>query len=44
MVICRVQVKVIRRVPYLPYASPVTLAEVKAAYLSSSGHVDYVAP
>lgn len=44
VVTCRVQVKVIGRFPHLPYASPIIPAEVKAAHLSGSGHVDYVAP
>ena len=44
MVTRRVQVKVIRRFPHLPYASPVIPADMKAAHLSGSGHVDYVAP
>ena len=40
----RVQVKIIRHFPYLPYASPVIPADMKAAHLSGSGHIDYVAP
>lgn len=40
----RVQVKVMWSFPDLPYASPVPPTEVKAAHLSRSGHVDYVAP
>ena len=40
----RVQVKVIWRFPRLPYASPVIPADMKAAHLSGSGHIDDVAP
>ena len=44
MVTRRVQVKVIWRFPRLPYASPVIPADMKAAHLSGSGHIDDVAP